>query len=190
MGLSLITKAEYKTYAGIKSTTQDALIDSLITKVSELVKNLCRRTFVDYVDDAKIEYSDGGSNTILLLESPVRTISSVAYSADYGQTYTNLVEFTDYVYVKSTEAITALNTSGFTYIPNGYKVTYTAGYEVLPEDLKLAIMDLVSYYIKNDSAVHSNKAPGTNTVQIEYVTNTQLPAHIKRVLDLYTANYV
>lgn len=190
MGLPLITKAEYKIYAGIKSTTQDALIDSLITKVSELVKNLCRRTFLDYVDDPKVEYFDGGSSTILLLESPVRTISSVAYSYDYGQTYTDLAVFTDYAYVKSTEAITALNTRGFTYIPNGYKVTYTAGYDVLPEDLKLAIMDLVSYYIKNDSAVHSNKAPGTNTVQIEYVTNTQLPAHIKRVLDLYTANYV
>ncbi len=190
MGLPLITKAEYKTYAGIKSTTQDAVIDSLITKVSELVKNLCRRTFVDYVDDAKVEYCDGGYNIILLAESPVRTISSVDYSSDYGQTYTTLTAFTEYAYIRSTEAITCLNSSGFTYSPNGYRITYTAGYEILPEDLKLAIMDLVSYYIKNDSAIHSNKAPGTNTVQIEYVTNTHLPAHIKRVLDQYTANYV
>ncbi len=70
-----------------------------------------------------------------------------------------------------------------------YKLTYTAGFEVLPEDLKLAIFDLTTYYMKNDMAVHSNKAPGTNTVQIEYVTTTNLPSHIKRVLDQYAANY-
>jgi hypothetical protein len=72
---------------------------------------------------------------------------------------------------------------------NGYKVTYTAGFETIPEELKLAVMDLITYYIKNDAAIHSSKAPGTNTVQIEYVTTTNLPAHIKRVLDQYAANY-
>ena len=77
----------------------------------------------------------------------------------------------------------------FPYYINGYRLSYTAGYEILPEDLKLAVLDLISYYIKNDSAVHSNKAPGTNTVQIEYVTTTSLPAHIRRVLDLYANTY-
>lgn len=50
-------------------------------------------------------------------------------------------------------------------------------------------MDLVTYYVKNDMSVHSPKAPGTNTVQIEYVLSTTLPAHIRRVLDQYTGNF-
>lgn len=188
MGLPLVTKAEYKAYVGITSTTQDSIIDSLIPKVSALVKNICRRTFIDYVNDARVEYSDGGGTVMVLGEYPVLSLS-VEYSVDYGNTYTSLLEYVDYALSKASSDIYAINNTEFKYSPNAYKFTYTAGYEELPDDLKLAVMDLITYYIKNDSAIHSSKAPGTNSVQIEYVTTTNLPAHIKRVLDLYAANY-
>lgn len=189
MGLPLVTRTEYKSYAGLTSPAQDAIIDSLIPKVSALVKTICRRTFIDYVNDAKVEYFDGGYDLFSPKETPVLAVSSFEYSSDYGNNYTSLVEYTDYVVSKATGDILAISTAGFTTAINGYKVTYTAGYETLPEDLTLAIFDLITYYMKNDSAIHSNKAPGTNSVQIEYVTNTSLPAHIKRVLDQYTSNY-
>lgn len=189
MGLSLVTKAEFKAYAGLTSPTQDAVIDALIPKVSALVKSICRRTFVDYVNDTKVEYFDGGYASYSPEETPILSVASFEYSTDYGNTYTSLVEYTDYAVSKTTGDILAISTLGFPSAINGYKVTYTAGYEALPEDLKLAIFDLITYYMKNDSAIHSSKAPGTNSVQIEYVTNTSLPAHIKRVLDQYAANY-
>ena len=189
MGLPLITKAEYKAYAGINSTTHDVAIDILIPKISSLVKSICRRAFVDYVNDNRTEYHEGGSSFLVPEEYPVIAVSSVEYSSDYGNTYSSLVEYTDYAVSKATNSIKSLSATGFPSALNGYRITYTAGYETLPEDLKLAILDLLTYYIKNDSAIHSNKAPGTNTVQIEYVTTTNLPAHIKRVLDLHAANY-
>lgn len=190
MGLPLVTRAEYKAYAGLTSPTQDASIDLLIPKVSELVKTICRRTFVDYVNDSKTEYFDGGNFNLIPSETPTLSVSSLEYSSDYGVTYTALTEFTDYVVSKGNgEVYTTSRTVPFTSGINAYKLTYTAGYEVLPEELKLAVFDLVNYYIKNDMAIHSPKAPGTNTVQIEYVTTANLPAHIRRVLDLYTANY-
>ncbi len=181
MGISLATKAEYKAYVGITSTTQDTIIDSLLPKISALVKTVCRRSFVDYVEDAKIEIHEGGS--------PFLAIQSLEMSIDYGETYEELFEYTDYVFTKKDGLIRPIGLSEFTLYPNGYKVTYTAGFEEIPLDLKLAVLDLVTYYIKNDGAIHSNKAPGTNTVQIEYVTTTNLPAHIKRVLDQYADNY-
>lgn len=189
MGLSLVTRAEYKAYAGISSNNSDSVIDSLIPKVSQLVKSVCRRAFVDYVNDSKVEFHEGGSNILVPQESPVISVSSLEYSQDYGNTYTALVEYTDYAISKSTNTIISLNSLGFPVAVNGYKVTYTAGFEALPDDLRLAVLDLITYYIKNDSAIHSSKAPGTNSVQIEYVTTTNLPAHIKRVLDLYADNY-
>ncbi len=189
MGLSLITKADYKAYAGLTSPTADAQIDILVPKVSELAKSICRRSFVDYVDDAKVEYHDGGTSILVPQEYRVINIVSLEYSADYGNTYTPLVEYTDYALSKNTYDIHSISSSGFAYAPNAYKLTYTAGFVTLPEDLKLALYDLITYYIRNDMAVHSNKAPGTNTVQIEYVTTTNLPAHIKRVFDMYAANY-
>ena len=197
MALNLITISEYKTYAGIKSSNYDKEIIALIPRVSQLVKNYCGKTFVDYVDEDKVEYFNGGVAKFILAETPVVSISSVGYSIDFGQTYTNLVEYKDWILednaVRSlnTVAITGLISTnrGFPEVIKGYKVTYRAGYDDVPSDVALAIMDLVTYYRKNDMSVHSTKAPGTNSVQIEYISTTSLPAHIKRVLDMYKSDY-
>lgn len=189
MGANLVTLAEYKAYASITSTTQDAEINAIIPKASQLVKTICRRTFVDYVNDNKEEVFSGGWNKLYLKEYPILSIGSVEISTDYGNTYTELVEFTDYVLDMEDGAITCLYAAEFPKSVNGYKVVYTAGYETLPEDLKIAVLDLITYYVKNDMSVHSPKAPGTNSVQIEYITTANLPAHIRRVLYLYTASY-
>jgi hypothetical protein len=187
MALNLTTRADYKAYAGIKSTNYDAEIDALIPKVSALVKNYCRKSFVDYWDVPLTEIYDGQTKVFLLKETPVVAVQSVTYSTDYGVTNTALVQNTDYV-VRGDNIISTA-TDGFKYLLNGYRVTYTAGYEDVPNDVELAIMDLITYYRQNDSAVHSTKAPGTNSVQIEYISTTNLPAHIKRVLDLHVADY-
>ena len=187
----LVTVAEYKAYAGISSTNQDTTIAVLISKVSHLVKNICRRTFVDYIDDFKVDTSRGPvDNRILLSETPILSVASVQYSGDYGKTYIDLVEYTDYVVDIEKDAIEIIASEymGINKV-NAFRITYNAGYETIPEDLKLAVFDLVGYYIRNDSAIHSHKAIGSNTVQIEYITNTSLPAHIRRVLDLHTAYY-
>jgi hypothetical protein len=184
----LITKADYKAYVGITSVNSDTAIDSLIPKVSALVRSICRRTFNNYVSDAKTEYCEGGAYLLVTDEYPVLTISSLEQSIDYGKTYTPMIEFTDYVLNMRSGEINSI-ADIFPFRINGYKIVYTAGFETIPEDLKLAVMDLVTYYIKNDSAVHSSKPTTPNTVQVQYITNTNLPAHIKRVLDLYAANY-
>lgn len=189
MGANLVTLAEYKAYAGITSTNQDAEINAIIPKASQLVKTICHRTFVDYVNDNKEEVFSGGWSKLFLKEYPVLSIGSVEASVDYGASYVELVEFTDYVLDLEDGAITCIYATEFPKYVNGYKVTYTAGYETLPEDLKVAVLDLVTYYMKNDMAVHSPKAPGTNSVQVEYITTANLPAHIRRVLYLYTGSY-
>jgi hypothetical protein len=190
MGSSLVTRSEYKSYANITSTNFDAQIDSLIPKISELIKSYCRRTFIDYVNDSKIETTNGGYGPALnLVEYPVIAVQSVDYSEDYGQTYTSLEEYVDYAVDIENGQIVNILSGDWPKVVNGYQISYTGGYETLPDDLKLAAFDLITYYMKNDSAIHSNKAPGTNSVQIEYVTSTALPSHIKRILDLYKASW-
>lgn len=187
MAFELIKRAEYKTYSNINSTNYDQEIDSLIPKVSELVKNYCRRRFVDWAEEAKTEVFHGGTQTLILQEEPVIQVLSVEQSVDYGQTWTTATQYETWVLDKN--QIVNLVSDYWPKQINGYRVQYYCGYETLPEDLKLAVMDLVTYYRQNDAAVHSTKAPGTNSVQIEYISTTNLPAHIKRVLDLYTADY-
>jgi hypothetical protein len=188
MGANLITLQEYKAYEGITSTTQDVEINTIIPKVSEFVKSICRRTFVDWVDDAKTEVFNGGT-CLLLGEAPIIAISSIEKSENYGQSYVDLVEFTDWVLDSQNQQILPINRAEFPYLINGYRVTYTAGYQNIPEDLKLAVLDLVTYYMKNQGAVQSQIAVTTGNAQVQYLTQSNLPGHIKRVLDLYVLNY-
>ena len=187
MATNLVTKAEYKAYLGITSTNSDSEIDFLIPKVSDLVKTYCRRTFIDFYDEAKTEYFDGGFKKIILKESPVVSVSSVNYSEDFGNTYTALTKFTDWIL--RDDYILSLNPNGFAEVLNGYSVTYYAGYDEVPGDLKLAVLDLIEYYSKNNGAVHSNRDITPNTTQISYIASSNFPASIKRVLDQYMADF-
>lgn len=187
MATNLVTKAEYKAYMGISSTNSDAEIDFLIPKVSDLVKTYCRRTFIDYYDEAKTEYFDGGFKKLILKESPVVNVTSVAYSEDFGKTYTSLAKFTDWI--QRDDFVLSTNPGGFREVLNGYKVVYFAGYETIPADLKLAVLDLVEYYSRNNGAVHSTRDLNPNTTQISYVASSNFPATIKRVLDQYMADF-
>lgn len=187
MALNLVTRAEYKAYAEINSTNSDAIIDLLIPLVSKFVKNYCRRTFVDFVDTPNVEILRGGVPYLMLLESPIILISSLEQSTDYGQTYTVLTEFTDWVL--DGQLIRPIGVSSFPDYIRGYRVTYTAGFDDVPEDLRLAVMDLITYYRKNDAAVNALKHVNTTSMQIEYITDTALPSHIKRVIDFYISDY-
>ena len=134
----LITRTEYKNYLGITTTNKDQEIDLLIPKVSQLVKTYCRRNFTDYYDESKTEYFDGGFDKLILKETPVVNVAEVSKSVDYGQTYTKLVKFTDWV--PDGDSVRAISNGGwFLEYIRGYRVTYTAGYETVPEDLKLAV---------------------------------------------------
>jgi len=188
MAIDLITRTEYKQYLGIQSATKDAEIDLLIPKVSSLVKTYCRRTFIDYYNDPKIEVFDGGYDRIVLSETPVREILGVRRSENYGQTYTSLVEYEDWA--QDNLGVRAVgNLNYFKQLVNGYRITYLGGFDEIPEDLKLAVMDIVEYYSKNNSAVHVNRDVTPNVTQIQYVATTNFPAHIKRILDQYVADY-
>jgi hypothetical protein len=187
MAYELITRSEYKSYAGIASTNSDEEIDSLLPKVSELVKTYCRRRFNEWLDEVKTEVFSGNTSTLILQEEPVIQVLSVETSADYGQTWTALTQYTDWV-LDGNEIVNIVQ-GEWTKLVRGYRVNYYCGYETVPQDLKLAVMDLVTYYRQNDASVHSTKAPGTNSVQIEYISTTSLPAHIKRILDFYVMDY-
>jgi len=191
MGANLTTKEKYKAYVGISSTNKDTEIDTLIPIASAFVKTYCMMSFVDNYDDAKVEVYDGGAKDIDLAEYPIVNIQSFEYSTDNGLTYTEFAEYTDFVVKKDIgKLISTDRVNGFPDRLNGYRITYTCGYETVPADLELAVLDLIDYYIRNDNSIHSPKAPGSNTVQIDYSLQDSLPGHIRRVLDLYKANAI
>jgi hypothetical protein len=184
----LITLAEYKAYAGLNTPNQDTQISGLIPGICQYVETYCNRKFKYFLDEPYTEVFSGKLYPLHLKHYPVTQIIIVEESLDFGATYTALEEFTGWILDREEGAIVS-PLGSFTSGINRYSITYNYGYEVIPDDLKLAILDLVKYYMRNDMAVHSNKAPGTSNVQLDYQTNASIPAHIRRILDLYKVDY-
>jgi hypothetical protein len=185
MSTDFITLTEYKTYAGITNPNQDAQIKAIIPMACQLARTLCRRSFTDYIDDPKVEVFTGGGPKLYMSEYPLINLVSVEYSMDGGKTYTAMVEYSDFVINNEDMSVQTLYTTEFPARVNGYKVTYTAGYETIPSDLKVAVMDLVTYYLKSDMSVKSQRSVNSNNLQIEYITTDALPPHISRVFNMY-----
>lgn len=181
---NLVTKAEYKTYAGISSTTQDTSIDFLIPKISDAVRIFCRNPLVDS-QESVTEVFEGGNAVLVPSSGPVAAISAVQYSTDYGKTFTDMVQYIDWIYVQKEQVVKCVYNSVFQLRPAGYRVTYTAGNDGCPEGLKLGVLEFIKYYMQNEGTVHSSSAPGGSGGQIEYILNSKLPASIQRIFDQY-----
>lgn len=182
----LISVDDYKIYAGISSTDNDEKFELVAKNISSLVKTYCARNFIDNYDISTssftdiTEYFNGGSDVYYTSEFPLVSITSVSYSDDGGQTYTALTDYTDYILDKQNDRIMLSGAENIVF-PNYFKIVYKGGYSETPYDLRLACLDLMDYYIKREST----KAKSSASVSLEYITTSDFPSHIKRVLDLY-----
>lgn len=183
MATPLVTLEEYKTFAQISSNQQDDRITQLIPMVSFFVKNYCNRKFVDHYATTKTEYWSDGGQYFFTDEQPIRDITSVEIKISPTSDYVVATENVDYAWDKATDCITSLYDDGFPASPNAVKIVYRGGYSDIPEDLKLGVLDLITYYLKGENV--PRKSVNSNQISVEYVTSADLPHHIKRVFDLY-----
>jgi len=190
----LITLQDYKTAEGITQPKDDARLNVLIPSVSQLVKTYCGNSFVDFYSSNKTETFDinWGTHVVQLTESPANAIVSVQERTAYNGSYTTLTT-TDHEFYLNTETdsvFRTLSSGGFTDWPQGVgavKIVYTAGYSAIPGDLKLAVLDLITYYLKDEHKQRQSIAGASlqNQGSTSQSNNVGFPDHIKRVLDLY-----
>ena len=88
------------------------------------------------------------------------------------------------------DSIVRTTSTGTKSFPRGMKavkVVYRAGYTSTPEDLKLAVFDLITYYLKDEHKERRTLGGASiqNTASTSQRDNVAFPDHIKRVLDLY-----
>ena len=196
----LITLQQYKDFAGLTGVTMDARINVIVDSVSELVKNYCGTSLIDDYSSAKTEYFDIKDNIttrVMLDEGPIRTVTSVQERESQADSYVTLItENSDssgkyeYIIDSMTDSIIRTNQDVDKAFPKGrkaVKVVYTAGYSSCPEDLKLAIFDLVKYYLKDERKERMQIAGAMieTPVSTSIRNNAGFPDHIKRVLDMY-----
>jgi hypothetical protein len=193
MGADLITIDEYKASEKIDSLKNDARIESLITSVSQLVKTYCANSFLDFYSTEKTEVItlDYMTSTIQVSESPLVGVTSVEERTTYDSSYTTLTEAAYEFYIDyDTDTLYRTYNGGFYHWslgPGAVKIVYNAGYADTPEDLKLAVIDLVNYYDKDEHKLRQTL--GTASIANEPSStqwrNVSFPDHIKRVLDLH-----
>jgi hypothetical protein len=191
---NLITLQDYKTAEGITQPKDDARLNVLIPSVSQLVKTYCGNSFVDFYSSNKTETFDinWGTHVVQLTESPANAIVSVQERTSYSAAYTTLTTG-DHEYYLNTVTDSVFRTLGsgkFKNWPEGVaavKIVYTAGYSAVPSDLKLAVLDLVTYYLKDEHKQRQSIAGASmqNQGSTSQTNNVSFPDHIKRVLDLY-----
>ena len=153
----LVTLQQYKDFAGLQSIKNDARINVVIDQVSQLVKTYCGSTIMDYASTNKVEFfniKDNYTNSIILGESPLIEVVSVEERQDQAGAYVTLItENSDssgkYEYVVDTDSDSIVRTTSstekaFAKGMKAVKVTYKAGYTSTPEDLILAIFDLIN----------------------------------------------
>lgn len=182
---ALITLEDYKQYKKLTKTDSDGELAVIITSVSSIVKAYCGHSFIDYYSVPKTETFNTNQNqhAILLNEWPVKTVSSIETREAYNDEY-KLLDPVEYYVDNSIDTI--FMHSG--YWPSGFgavKVTYTAGYASTPEDVKIAAMDLVHHYFKEE--YKERKTLGTASIDtgLSKQSTSKWPAHVARVLDMY-----
>ena len=189
----LITLATYKDAEGLTTPKEDLRINALIPSVSQLVKTYCGNSIVDFFSSNKTETFNINWATYIvqLTESPVNAIVSVKERESYGSSYVTLTTGAQEYFLDSdTDSIFRTTTAGYKNWPKGVgavEVVYTAGYSAVPADLKLAVLDLVTYYLKDEHKQRQSIAGASiqNASSSSQRDNVAFPDHIKRVLDLY-----
>ena len=187
MTTPLIDIDTYKIAKSLTSAKDDERLSFLVTSVSQLVKTYCNNSLVDYVTDPYVEYIDVEWDTteIQLTESPVLEILEVKMRLSQ-ELDLEVLDPSNYRYSKRTDTLKLLS-GNWPIGVESVEVTYRAGYERLPADLKLAVIDLIAYYYKeeykNSKTTSGSSLNNVTTSSLD--GNVGFPDHIKRVLDLY-----
>lgn len=187
----LITLDEYKEFEGISSSNDDSRLEKLIPSVSQLVKTYCGNSIIDYYSTNRVELFSvkWNSSIVQLTESPLISIVSVEERDRPTDAYTALTENTDYYLDFDTDSVIRISgkiEKSWKDGPGSVKITYKAGYSETPGDLKLAIIDLVKYYIRDEHKERRSIAGATLENQgVTKLRSGDFPDHIQRVLDLY-----
>lgn len=192
---NLITLDDYKTAKKITGFGDDVRLEDLVTSVSQLVKTYCNSTIIDhYNNNNKTETFniDCPTYMVSLEESPLVEVVSVEERASITGAYNLLSETDGHYYVDmETDSIYRSNgTTGYKEFPRGpgsVKIVYKGGYAACPADLKLAVIDLISYYHKDEHKQRQTLSGASiqNQGTSGQSGNVGFPDHIKRILDLY-----
>lgn len=167
----LITLDEIKSYCRVADTTYDTALSTIASGIYYMVSNLLggldSATYTDTV------YLDSPMDTYIFTEHyPIQSVTSLSINGtDVDLTQSGIV-IEDY-YIRTPY-----------YNITRYEVTYTAGYDTLPSDLKYAILWLIKQDFINWKDNMGNKLKVDERV-FSITPTFQWPDFIMRIIGKY-----
>ena len=142
---ALCTRKQVKDYLKItgSESTSDNLLNDLINRISTAFQSFCGRNLntATYT-----EYYDGGCYEIWLDNYPIQSIAEVNDDSDWAWNTSTLVPSADYIIAD--ERSIYLN-GLFGRGRKNIKITYTAGYDAVPEDIRQSCIEEVGRKFKH-----------------------------------------
>ena len=180
----LVTRQEAKDFLQLTVSTYDTLIDSLIEKASGLIESQAQRLFGE--NSYEEIYCGNDSRSISLDHYPVIDVDYLSYDIDTENRITNdLVTPRDY-FVRCEDGLLELADDFF--YKSEYRtiyVKYSAGYETIPADIKLACLNLISKKFMDITDKRAGiQSKSSMNYQITYSQNDLSDSDVK-IVDKY-----
>ena len=162
---ALTTLDDVKTWCGVNTTEYDTLLTDYINAVSWQFNTYTNRKLK--ARDITAQYDGDGSNTMVLPEYPVNSITSIHIDTD--REFTSDTEVTDYVFHEN--GLVTLDSNYFNTTVKANKIVYNAGYDTIPYDLVMACKDQVKWLFRrhrnNQEGIHTETSLNGNTTVTE-----------------------
>lgn len=177
----LVQLAEVKSWLGIISSADDALLQTLITQISAWADGYTNRTL--YSTTYTIECDGRGEQRKILPNWPVTAVSSVVISGVNIPVSPDAIQ-PGYIFNTVMPRVTLV---GYTFTKGlgNVFINYTAGFSVFPQQLVLAAKQLVAARYRGRTSVGKISASGPAGQSASYFTKDEATPEILRILDSY-----
>lgn len=166
--MMLVTLDEVKQYLEISGTEQDEKLNLLLAAADSYIKDECGREF-EY--NTFIEYTKFSNGVVFLRETPIESIVSItdldgnSYSHEYLDKENGILILADKVDFEA-------------------EIEYIGGYQVIPADLKMAVIRIVEYLLSSSE--------GTKSVNLEGLAASfgDVSSYVMNVIDKYRGMWI
>jgi hypothetical protein len=192
----------YKNGVSVASLNSSANIPNFGTGIN-IARGVPSNYFIGYLDDLKISHIAEYTSAFVAPTNPTRIDENTKLLLRFDGT-NNSTTFADvsrrvneYTYYSVTGEISFNTGDGggtpklgffrplqFYNYPNGVRVYYNGGFSSVPEDLKLAILEMVKVIYKGKSGTESMRFQGESSTSHKLSVD-DFPPQVRRVLNLY-----
>jgi hypothetical protein len=148
-GTELTTLANLKEYLRITTSTHDALLASLIVRVSRLLE---KEWGYPVKQATYIEQHDGSGMPKLAFRFPIVTVNNLWQSIDHVFDATTLIASSDYVVKKPSGIIYLKNGGVFFWGFQNVKIDYDAGYAAIPGEIEQIAIEAMARAFRRSEA--------------------------------------